>query len=304
MTAINRKEAQAMRRVAPSTLVREEIDRLLSAGTDPGTNILSALAELGLRFVAQQALEQEQADHLGRDRYERTGEDHHRGWRNGYEDARLSTGEGAVPVRVPQTRGGEEPYRSRLMEFLSGNSEVLERLVTEMYARGLSTRDVEDCFRDATGELLSHEARSQRSPIGCGRSTRHSAPATCRGSSASTCSWTPCTSPFAATGPRRACSRPGASPQMAGRSCCTWRWGTRSPRPAGPSSCGTWSAEASGSRPRSPVTGRPGSSTPSARSSPRASGSAAGTTGWPTSAPSSRRRRPRRCSPTSGRSGT
>jgi transposase-like protein len=154
MTAINRKEAQAMRRVAPSTLVREEIDRLLSAGTDPGTNILSALAELGLRFVAQQALEQEQADHLGRDRYERTGEDHHRGWRNGYEDARLSTGEGAVPVRVPQTRGGEEPYRSRLMEFLSGNSEVLERLVTEMYARGLSTRDVEDCFRDATGELL------------------------------------------------------------------------------------------------------------------------------------------------------
>lgn len=34
MTAINRKEAQAMRRVAPSTLVREEIDRLLSAGTE------------------------------------------------------------------------------------------------------------------------------------------------------------------------------------------------------------------------------------------------------------------------------
>jgi putative transposase len=31
---------------------------------------------------------------------------------------------------------------------------VLERLVTEMYARGLSTRNVEDCFRDSTGELL------------------------------------------------------------------------------------------------------------------------------------------------------
>jgi transposase-like protein len=27
-------------------------------------------------------------------------------------------------------------------------------LVTEMYARGLSTRDVEDAFRDATGDLL------------------------------------------------------------------------------------------------------------------------------------------------------
>ncbi|HKS51150.1 MAG TPA: transposase, partial [Pseudonocardiaceae bacterium] len=41
-----------------------------------------------------------------------------------------------------------------LMGFLDGNSEVLESLVNEMYARGLSTRDVEDAFRDATGELL------------------------------------------------------------------------------------------------------------------------------------------------------
>jgi transposase-like protein len=41
------------------------------------------------------------------------------------------------------------------MEFLSGNSEALERLVIEMYARGLSTRDVEECFRDTnTGELM------------------------------------------------------------------------------------------------------------------------------------------------------
>ena len=29
-----------------------------------------------------------------------------------------------------------------------GNSEALERLVVEMYARGLSTKDVEECFRD------------------------------------------------------------------------------------------------------------------------------------------------------------
>lgn len=51
-------------------------------------------------------------------------------------------------------RGAGEPYRSGLMSFLEGNSEVLDRLVTEMYARGLSTRDVEDAFTDATGELL------------------------------------------------------------------------------------------------------------------------------------------------------
>jgi putative transposase len=65
-----------------------------------------------------------------------------------------SAPEGKMAVRVPQVRGTEEPYRSSLMTFLDGNSDVLERLVTEMYARGLSTRDVEDAFTDATGELL------------------------------------------------------------------------------------------------------------------------------------------------------
>ena len=65
-----------------------------------------------------------------------------------------STAEGFIDVAVPQVRGAGEPFRSSLMGFLDGNSEVLESLVNEMYARGLSTRDVEDAFRDATGELL------------------------------------------------------------------------------------------------------------------------------------------------------
>lgn len=143
-----------MRKVPPSTIVREEINQLFSGGIDPGTNILSSLAELGVRYLAQQALEQEQEDFLGRSRYERASEGTPRGWRNGYEDARLRSAEGEVSVRIPQVREAASPYRSRLMEFLEGHSDVLERLVTEMYARGLSTRDVEDAFRDATGELL------------------------------------------------------------------------------------------------------------------------------------------------------
>lgn len=148
-----------MRRVAPSTIVREEIGRLLGGGVEEKTNIVSTLAELALRYVAQQALEQDQEDFLGRGRYEHAT---HPGWRNGYEDAALKTAEGQVAVRVPQVRGTGAPYRPKLIEFLEGNSEVLERLVTEMYARGLSTRDVEDAFRDATGELvISRSAVSQ-----------------------------------------------------------------------------------------------------------------------------------------------
>jgi len=46
------------------------------------------------------------------------------------------------------------PYQSRLLSFLRGHTDVLDRLVAEMYARGLSTRDIEDTFRDVTGASL------------------------------------------------------------------------------------------------------------------------------------------------------
>ena len=143
-----------MRRVPPSTVIREEIDQLLTGGVGPRNNIISTLADLGLRYIVQHGLEQEQEDFLGRAHYERRDESSPRGLRNGYEDATIKTAEGEAALRVPQVRDATEPYRSKLMDFLDGNSDVLERLVVEMYARGLSVRDVEDCFRDATGALL------------------------------------------------------------------------------------------------------------------------------------------------------
>ena len=150
-----------MRRVAPSVIAREQLQELLGGGVGRESNIVSAL-EMVSRLVVQELLEAEQADYLGgRGRYERRGEGQS-GSRNGYEPARVRTAEGTIEVAVPQVRGAEEPFRSSLMGFLDGNSEVLERLVCEMYARGLSTRDVEDAVRDATGAtLISKSAVSE-----------------------------------------------------------------------------------------------------------------------------------------------
>src|SRR5215471_4662673 len=143
-----------MRRVAPSVVAREQLQRLLGGGVDQEQNIVSALVETVTRLVVQELLESEQGEFLGgRGRYDRRSGDQV-GSRNGYERGRLRTAEGFVDVAVPQVRGAGEAFRSSLMSFLDGNSEVLESLVNEMYARGLSTRDVEDAFRDATGELL------------------------------------------------------------------------------------------------------------------------------------------------------
>jgi transposase-like protein len=135
-------------------IAREQLQQLLAGGVDRESNIVSALVETVTGLVVQELLEGEQGDFLGgRGRYGRRGEGQV-GSRNGYERGRLRTAEGFVDVAVPQVRGTAEPFRSSLMSFLDGNSEVLESLVNEMYARGLSTRDVEDAFRDATGELL------------------------------------------------------------------------------------------------------------------------------------------------------
>jgi putative transposase len=148
-----------MQRLAPSVIARAELHRLLAGDTDHETNIVSELVEAVTRLVVQELVEGEQADFLGgRGRYERRGEGQ-AGSRNGYEPGRIRAAEGAIDVQVPQVRGSQVPFRSTLMGFLEGNSEVLERLVTEMYARGLSTRDVEDAFRDATGELLISRSR-------------------------------------------------------------------------------------------------------------------------------------------------
>ena len=55
---------------------------------------------------------------------------------SGYLNDAIRTAEGKIPIRVPQVRDAGEPFRSTLMGFLERNSEVLDRLVMEMYAGG------------------------------------------------------------------------------------------------------------------------------------------------------------------------
>jgi transposase-like protein len=120
-------------------MAREQLQGLMAGGAGRESNIVSASVEMVTRLVVQELLEGELQDFLGgRGRYDRRGEGQ-AGSRNGYERGRPRTAEGFVDVAVPQVRGTGEPFRSSLMGFLDGNSEVLESLVNEMYARGLST---------------------------------------------------------------------------------------------------------------------------------------------------------------------
>ena len=143
-----------MSRISPSSRISEAIEELLRGGLEGSGDIKSAFLRLGYQRLVQEALEQEVKDFLGRDRYERDDRDEHRGYRNGYKERSIRTAEGAIPVYLPQVRQTPEPFHSQLWAFLKGNSDVLEYLVAEMYARGLSTRDIEDIFTDSSGHCL------------------------------------------------------------------------------------------------------------------------------------------------------
>jgi transposase-like protein len=120
----------------------------------------SALLREAVRLIVEETLEAEVSDELGRGYYDRAAGGA-RGHRNGYRVGRLDTAEGRIEYGVPQVRG-IDGWRSEVRAALGGKSEELERLAIEMYARGLSMRDIEAAFTDEAGRsVLSRSAASR-----------------------------------------------------------------------------------------------------------------------------------------------
>lgn len=146
-------------------------DRLAQAGQELRQE-LSASDQLAgdwvrraAKLLVEQVLNAEVDEALGRGCYERRGEQQV-GYRNGYKGRRLKTAEGELAVDLPQVRGTPGgPYRSKVWQSLGSRSAALEKLAVEMYARGLSTRDIEELLGElCEGEgqtLLSRSAVSQ-----------------------------------------------------------------------------------------------------------------------------------------------
>jgi len=117
-----------------------------------GSELLSALVRLSTERVLQEALEQEQAQTLGRARYERRAGS--QGYRNGYEDGTLKTAEGVLRLKVPQISGRAAPARSQLWSGLANTSEVWKTLIVEMDAGGMSQRAIEYSLEKALGQFV------------------------------------------------------------------------------------------------------------------------------------------------------
>src|SRR5262249_48162482 len=71
-------------------------------------------------------------------------------------------GRGVAEYAAPQICDRAVPFRSRLREIIRGRTEELEALAVEMYARGLSTRDIEALFADEDGRSLLSRKGGER----------------------------------------------------------------------------------------------------------------------------------------------
>ena len=150
-----------MRKIQPSERISNEISELIANGCDESEDLLSILIKKSVSKIVHETLEQEISDYLGRDYYQRK-EASRTGYRNGYEPKTLKTAEGKIKIEAPQLRNTEQTYRSSFLDKIKTRTSELERLAIEMYVRGLSTRDIEDTFKDDNGKnMISKDGVSQ-----------------------------------------------------------------------------------------------------------------------------------------------
>lgn len=103
----------------------------------------------------EQMLETELTEELGYDRYEAEGRNSGNS-RNGHYTRKMRTSGGDAEIQVPRDRNGE--FHS---ELLKKNSNEIEQKVIAMYARGNSTRDIQDMLEELYGISVSPETISK-----------------------------------------------------------------------------------------------------------------------------------------------
>jgi transposase-like protein len=102
----------------------------------------------------EEMLEAELSSELGYERYEAEGRNSGNS-RNGHYTRKMRTSGGDAEIKVPRDRNGE--FQS---ELLKKNSNEIEQKITAMYAKGMSTRDIQDMLNELYGIDVSPETIS------------------------------------------------------------------------------------------------------------------------------------------------
>ena len=100
----------------------------------------------------QEVFEAEMNEHLGYEKHSSKG-DKSGNSRNGYSEKTVKTRFGEVNLDIPRDRNGE--FEPQIIKKYGKTSNQLEDQILAMYAKGMSTRDIEDHMRDIYGIEVS-----------------------------------------------------------------------------------------------------------------------------------------------------
>lgn len=100
----------------------------------------------------QEILEAEMAEHLGYDKHNPDG-DNTGNSRNGYSKKTIRSKYGPAEINVPRDRNAE--FEPQIIQKHEKTTNAIEEQIIGMYAKGISTRDIEDQMRDIYGIEVS-----------------------------------------------------------------------------------------------------------------------------------------------------
>jgi transposase-like protein len=150
------------KRIPPSERISKEILDIIQHLSEHTSNqkLLGQLMQLSMKKLVHELLEKEIQEYIGKAYYEHGAD--RTGYRNGYKPAHLKTAEKKLMIEKPQLADSPGGFSSRLWPHLKGNTEQLEKIAVEMYARGCSTRDVEELLKDENGNILLSKSSISR----------------------------------------------------------------------------------------------------------------------------------------------
>ncbi len=120
------------------------------------TDIMNSMKEL-FSDVIQQVMEAELEEKLGYEKSQRVSESDESGtpknYRNGYSKKTVKTQLGEVDVKIPRDRNGE--FEPKVIEKRQTRTDEIEQKIMQMYAKGMSQRDIQGTLKPIYGTEIS-----------------------------------------------------------------------------------------------------------------------------------------------------
>lgn len=158
-TSVDDRDVEASRRLV-EVLDPSVIDALLADAQATGMPIdgVEGLLNRMNKAVIERALAAEMTHELGYERGDPTGVGSGNS-RNGYAAKTISTPNGPVMINVPRDRNGV--FQPRIVPKHARRLGQIDEMILSLYARGMTTRDIEAHLRevygvDASRELISN----------------------------------------------------------------------------------------------------------------------------------------------------